>query len=525
MLAFGLKIAWFTLSLTGLLSSLGAIPAFARSVNGYLIPVLYGVTNCMLQGLFCLGMIWKMNPLAMPRPFCIAQPTLMGVSWSLLTALTTCMTIATSVSILRPAGGMPATPSYIRRSLKWHPTCLLLLIFFPLAALVAYVVLALKFDAIKPMDGLFCDATAPVWVRLLSYAGVPLLLAIPSLLLTCAAACRLYAHSPRGTHSFAHRHLHPPSNDHFTPVPLRRQSKFRSAYSWHEAKGQDSLSGHLAPLEPVQSIGARSTTPSGTLVVEAIPSPPSSLSSASAHVVAGRVPSSPLVAKAGARYHLPFQWRPPSVPLTERSRESPDRSSRQTPSPLIFATPADEPGYSHNVTTISVSADTPEQLYEAAPWLKDEKAYLRQKEMASARKNEVHDDDDNYDAVSGSLRWIRHSDDTVSITKSELEFARSPQREDFEENIRKPSPVDPSTYDAGLSDTPIPNLTSAVWRILFFQFFSSATQILATITSLVDMFAQHDPPSAFGTQHFALLLAAWAPPIVFGFIPWRRKAF
>ncbi|KAI9063542.1 hypothetical protein FKP32DRAFT_677301 [Trametes sanguinea] len=550
MLAFGLKIAWFTLSLTGILSSLGAIPAFARSVNGHLIPVLYGVTNCMLQGIFCLGMIWKMNPFAMPRPFCIAQPTLMGVSWSILTALTTCMTIATSISILRPAGGMPATPPYIRRSLKWHPTCLLLLVFFPLAALVAYVVLALKFDAIQPTDGLFCDTTAPVWVRLLSYAGVPLLLAIPSLLLTCAAACRFYAHFPRGTHSFAHPHSHSHSNDHFTPVPLRRQSKFRSAYSWHEAKGQDSLSGHLAPLEPVQSIGARSTTPSGTLVVEAIPSPPSSLSSAGAHVVAGRVPSSPQVAKAGARYHLPFQWRPPSVPLTERSRESPDRSSRQTPSPLIFAMPTDEPDYSHNVTTVSVSVDSSERLYEAAPWLKDEKAYLRQQDLAIARKNETNDDDDNHDAVSGSLRWIRHSDDTVSITKSELEFARSPQREDFEETIRKPSPVDrecpgcyaclcpsmtaethtathsvASTYDAGLSDTPIPNLTSAVWRILFFQFFSSATQILATITSLVDMFAQHNPPSAFGTQHFALLLAAWAPPIVFGFIPWRRKAF
>ena len=82
-----------------------------------------------------------------------------------------------------------------------------------------------------------------------------------------------------------------------------------------------------------------------------------------------------------------------------------------------------------------------------------------------------------------------------------------------------------STYDAGLSDPPIPNLTRAVWRVLLFQLFSSLTQILATITSLVDMFAQHSPPSAFGTQHIALLLAAWAPPIVFGVIPWRRKPF
>ncbi|CDO74849.1 hypothetical protein BN946_scf184280.g9 [Trametes cinnabarina] len=439
MLAFGLKIAWFTLSLTGIFSSLGAIPAFARTVDGCFIPILYGVTNCILQGLFCL------------------------------------------------------------------------------AALVAFVALVLKYDAIQPMDGLSCDVTAPVWVRLLSYSGFPLLLALPALLLTCVAMCRFYAHSPRGTRSFAHPHSN--TNDHFTPVPLRRQTKLRSSFSWHEAKAQDSLSAPLAHQETVQSIGARSTTPSGTLVIEAIPSPPSSLSSAGAH------PCNPQVGKAGARYHLPFQWRPPIVPLTEMSQESSDGSSRQTPSPLVFAAPADQTGDSPHATTVPISVDISERLYEAAPWLKDEKAYLEQLEKANARKNEIHEGHDDYEAVSGPLRWIRHSADTASITKSELELAHSPQREHFEETARRPSPAVPSTYDAGLSNLPIPDLTAAVWRILLFQLFCSATQVLASITSLVDMFAQHNPPSAFGTQHFALLLAAWAPPIVFGFIPWRRKSY
>ncbi|KAI0360585.1 hypothetical protein OH77DRAFT_1418556 [Trametes cingulata] len=522
MLALGLKIAWFTLSLTGLLSSVAAIPALARSLDGYLIPALYGATNCMLQGFFCLGMIWKMNPFAMPRTFCIVQPALMSVSWSFMTALTTCMTIATSLAILRPAGGMPASPAYIRSTLRWHPSCLLLLIFFPMAALAVYLVLSLRFNAIQPADGMACDATMPVWVRLLSYAGAPLLLALPSFLLTCAAACRFYTHSPRSSPSFAQAH----SNDHFTPVPLRRQTKFRSSYGWHEAKGGEEYSPPpVTPLEPIQSIDQRSTTPSGTLVVEAIPSPPSSLSSAGAHLVAGRVPSSPRVAKPGTRYHLPFQWRPPSHTPTEKSRESPDDNSRSTPSPLVFAMPADDAGQPPNTTTVSVTPDMTERMYDAAPWLKDEKAYLRQLERANAWKKEIHDNDDNNDAISGSLRWVRHSDDSASIAKSELEFARTPQREEFEETTRRPSPADPSTYDAGLSDPPIPNLTYTVWRILFFQFFSSVTQILATITSLVDMFAQHNPPSAFGTQHIALLLAAWAPPIAFGIIPQRRKPF
>ncbi|KAI0635263.1 hypothetical protein C8Q77DRAFT_1054375 [Trametes polyzona] len=523
MLAFGLKIAWFTLSLTGLLSSFAAVPAFARSIDGYLVPVLYGATNCILQGLFCLGMIWKMNPSAMPRGFCIVQSAVFGVSWSLLTAITTCMTIATSLAVLRPAGGTPASPSYIRSQLRWHPACLLLLIFFPMAALAAYLVLALRFDAVQPEDGLWCDATTPVWVRLLSYAGVPLLLAIPSFLLTCAAAYRFYTHSPRSTHSFT-RPYPPHLDDHLTPVPLRRQSKVKTYKAWQEVKGtEEYFSSRFSTLEPVQSLDQRSTTPSGTLVIEAIPSPPSSLSSAGAHLVAGRVPSSPGVAKPGTRYHLPFQWRPPSIPMTDRSRDSPDNSSRQTPSPLVFAKPLDDAPNSPNKRAASATPDETQRMYEAAPWLKDEKAYIQQLERANAWRNQIHDTDDNYDAISGSLRWVRRSEDCVSITKSELEFARSPLREDFEETARRPSPVDSSTYDAGLSDPPIHAV--AVWRILFFQLFSAVTQILATVTSFVDMFAQHKSPSAFGTHHIALLLAAWAPALSFGVIPWRRKPF
>ena len=57
MLAFGFKVAWFILSLTGqssfpvkppsrtedllgFLSSIAAVPAFAEALNGYLFPVL-----------------------------------------------------------------------------------------------------------------------------------------------------------------------------------------------------------------------------------------------------------------------------------------------------------------------------------------------------------------------------------------------------------------------------------------------------------------------------------------------------
>lgn len=136
-------------------------------------------------------------------------------------------------------------------------------------------------------------------------------MAIPSFCLTCAAACRFYTHSPRNTRSFTRS----TTNDHFTPVPLRRQSQVKTYKSWHAVQGTpDYISATIASPQAVQSIDRQSTTPSGTIIVEAIPSPPSSLSSAAAHLVPGRVPTSPGVAKPGTRYHLPFQWRPPSAP-------------------------------------------------------------------------------------------------------------------------------------------------------------------------------------------------------------------
>ncbi len=189
----------------------------------------------------------------------------------------------------------------------------------------------------------------------------------------------------------------------------------------------------------------RSLTPSGTIfVAEVIPSPPDSISSARARVTAGRTPISPGAAQPGMRFHLPFQWKPPSPrPSCDFLRDSPELSFyRHTPSPLVFAMPADQSGQGLNTTTISDTPDISERIYDAAPWLKDEKAYLRQTETTNARRHEVHEDDEDDDAISGPLRWVRDSGETASTVKSELEFARTPQRDVFGEEGRIFSHVD-----------------------------------------------------------------------------------
>lgn len=528
MLAFGFKVAWFTLSILGFLSSFVALPAFAEALNGYLIPVLYTVSNFLLQGMFCLGMIWKMDPIAMPRAFCTAQPAILTVAWLFMTFVTSGMTVCSTTAILRPKGGVPATPMFVRSRIQWHATCLFLAL-LPFAPSGVYLGLALKFDAIQPNDGMGCDATHPVWIRLFSYAGVPLLLALPSLVLTCTAGYQFYVHSPHQHHCHSFRH----TINHFTPVPLRRHSRTKTNRIYHEAKIFDPTlwSSDLSPTSTGPPTDQRSATPSGAIVVEAIPSPPDSLSSGRVRVIAGRAP---VVARHDLRYHLPFHWRF-NEPLNSGDgfSSSPDSSigfshHRHTPSPLIFANPVEEGNGQLSTTTVSVASDPSERLYEAAPWLRDEKAYLRQKDKVGrslahqyyplrTNKDPIHDDDEDDDAVNRSLRWAQYSNGSTSSAKSELEFARRPRGgDDFEEGLRRPSPAELTTYDAALTETPIPDFTGVVWRILFFQLLSAATQIIATVSSLVDMSKHHVLPAPFGTQHVALLLAAWMPIVAFG---------
>ena len=50
-------------------------------------------------------------------------------------------------------------------------------------------------------------------------------------------------------------------------------------------------------------------------------------------------------------------------------------------------------------------------------------------------------------------------------------------------------------------------------RTIIFQLFMACTQILAAITSLIDIFSKRNTPSTFGTQHVAQLLAGWGPGV------------
>jgi len=68
--------------------------------------------------------------------------------------------IATSLHILKPKQW-----GDISKAFRWRLEYYFPVIVFPLVAIAVRIVLILKYDAVQPFDGLHCDATHPLWVR------------------------------------------------------------------------------------------------------------------------------------------------------------------------------------------------------------------------------------------------------------------------------------------------------------------------------------------------------------------------
>jgi len=108
--------------------------------------------------------------------------------------------------------------------------------------------------------------------------------------------------------------------------------------------------------------------------------------------------------------------------------------------------------------------------------------------------------------------------------KSDFDYGKE-EEDAGEENLSVSSESIPRPRSAGRkSRPPLPTLSPAIWRIILFQLSFSFIQALACITTIVDMI-RRQPPTGFGTQHVAILLAAWGPVIIFGHVPAVRKVF
>ncbi|KAF8480266.1 hypothetical protein DFH94DRAFT_741603 [Russula ochroleuca] len=70
-----------------------------------------------------------------------------------------------------------------------------------------------------------------------------------------------------------------------------------------------------------------------------------------------------------------------------------------------------------------------------------------------------------------------------------------------------------------------PGLHPAIISMVVFQLVFFFILILASLSTVIDLIRDRAIPSTFGTQHVAILLVAWCPAIVFGYLPGVRNPF
>lgn len=192
--------------------------------------------------------------------------------------------------------------------MAWNPHYIPLVVFFPIAACAVHSTLLVTRNAVRPSlsDDLYCDATDPMWyvslcifgllpihpfrLRLVGYAGVPLIVTIPCLILSILTGFRLFKmmrkHLTDDTYSGDVYYDGPLSTDDFRGQRRRRQTHGLTAFlpcpakPWfknsdapfpassvafsthHDVAGKQQHPLHEHPFPPVDPLTGKAYSPS-----------------------------------------------------------------------------------------------------------------------------------------------------------------------------------------------------------------------------------------------------------------------
>ncbi|KAH8083340.1 hypothetical protein BXZ70DRAFT_581570 [Cristinia sonorae] len=495
MLSFGLRVTWFSLSLSGLLSSWAVFPAFARATGERWMPLLYSAANTVLQGIFCLGLIWGMDPFGMPHSFCVAQSILVHASWACLAGICTAITLSNASRVFHKSTLLVRLAAPLFRGA--------LVAGAPCAVLAAQAVVIYELNAAQPVEGMYCDGSMPTWVRTLGYAGASLLLVVPSFTLSFLTV----VHVTRSRRKHSLSPTYSPSNpvdDGLTSLPTRNRAKRKTNRTPNDSPQirQDLSPTAQSSIEPL--------FPSSRTIYP-IPSMPDSPSTITP-------PGRAKTVSRRARYHLPYDWIETRY-SPEHTQEPSIREQRQAPTvPSPAPSPSPTPGAIHFVSASDVSSTRASSRVISPALSTDMEKESIRLHIFSGFSSDGRFLSEMDDTNSGSMKWARKSEDSSAEVKSELVFAH-----DDEDDVEH-GPTDFVYEEMGLSWRPSRQVDSSssirptlsAWPILVFQTLASSVQLLAAISPLIDVASRASTPSAFGTQHVALLLAAWLPCIVFG---------
>ncbi|KAJ7136779.1 hypothetical protein C8R44DRAFT_767868 [Mycena epipterygia] len=265
MLPFALKIVWFVLCLAGTIATWVVQIALGTLWGHRKSPWVFLLNLTVYQGMFLLGMIWQMDPFRMPRAFCIAQAILIQCSMYGIVASFLAFFVAANFHIQKPKGW-----GNIERTFNWRPIYILPVAVYPLVSSVLYITLVLKYDAIQPTDDFQCDASHPMWVRLVGHLSPIVILVLPTVCLSVSSirtVARTLIHIerarsdqndlPRQIRHERHGEHHPSGSASFHSQSKSASSPGRqpiNSVAPIHAKCPARLSFHLPFLRQLQSI-------------------------------------------------------------------------------------------------------------------------------------------------------------------------------------------------------------------------------------------------------------------------------
>ncbi|KAL1742751.1 hypothetical protein HDZ31DRAFT_75296 [Schizophyllum fasciatum] len=504
MVSRAVRAIFFALSLSGLFGCWFVLIAWGRAIKATWAAIAYLIGLTLCEGVFCLGMIWEMDPSYMPWVLCVAQPIVIAFSTFLMTGLVTTFSCSTFIFITKRGRTTP---------LQWHPLYLLPLVAFPVAATIVQATVVIKFDAITVQDGIQCDANDPLWTRFLSYAGAPYILTIPCIAFSAASVLRIRA-TDRKTR--ASRMLAAP--DGALPSPVHSIS-LPSPVSPAAARHPSSPRSERPAAK--RSCSFASLDCASSPVIPPSPSYAPPLPPISAYVEAMHSPTSAtrlMGAPCGT-------GRRRSVSFSEPASPRPARSSIIKDNVLVVSEeiPLDKQSYYDGEMSIA-DDDTDEVLSVAQPH------YLPHGDAPVGRAFSTESeeyDEDNQSVESASVFPVRSAATdastvrtTSSVRRTDNDCEASPDQRSFVQEPqpkrdRRPRRLSLTASLQSRRSASASQFRGAIWRIVFFQFTFIAVQILSSLTTVVDIATGKSPPTPVGTHHAALLLAAWGPIFVF----------
>ncbi|KAI9507250.1 hypothetical protein F5148DRAFT_1309864 [Russula earlei] len=560
MLSLALKVVWLVFAVLGVPATWFVFIPFASAIGTYWASILYCITVTVLEIAFCLGMIWRMIPSNMPHSFCVVQTVIIALSFHVLTGVVGCFTWASYLTVFKPYSSIQASAS----ALLWRRAYFLFVVAFPLLAFTAHLTAVLKTNSVHPANAMHCDNTYPLWPRLLGYAGAPIVLFTPCFVLSIVTAlriCRMHAkvrelqakesESIRALDGGSHGQTGAAVDVQPAPQidslffaclasddlqePLRRALRplvSRSIYLHFLHCAYPPLiyitrPHHRRPKLRVPLTVVRDRTPSPIVFADApLPTPHRNHVQLDAAgkpcnncctlcnyrepgitlppeaTVSGEPPASPTslsrapisleINERMPRFHLPT--RPPPNGLRPSLELSPEYvRARLEEDRAIFAG-----GLGH---------------LPASPY-----SYYRT--PSAGRSPDIAASLPSISYTDHALERLPEVDegDKGSIAKSEGDLPD--QRKTMSMDYPEPPRLKPIRQFYRSAPRPSvgrpPGLNPPIWRMVVFQMIFFFILILASLSTLIDLVRDPQAPVAFGTQHVAILLVVWCPPIVFG---------